>query len=257
MKITLIFVLTFILSGCGMKKLAVDNADTLISYQVTRKIPLYSQQKEAFKKDLNELLNKTKPVAEELLPIIDEVDPKHPERLDSQYEKLESYYVKLAGDFSELISKYLARLDQKQQKDFFNTLEDENRDILKNEKKKTIDQAEERIKALLGSVNGKQKQIIREYEDYLASRNKARLDRRIKLHDQFRELYKQDVSVASRITSFQEAFKKYQSASLEGNKNLEIVKKFVPTISKSQREHFRNHVQDVKDMLKHYITVDY
>jgi hypothetical protein len=257
MKITLVFIFTFILSGCGMKKLAVENADNLLYYQITRRIPLYSEQKDQLKKDLNAFLNKSKPKAQDILPVIDQIDINQNSKFESQYEKLEGFYLNIAGDFSDLISMHLSQLDHKQQKDFFDTLDDENSNIRKREKKQTIKKIEERIETILGSISGKQKVIIREFENYFYVRNKMRFERRTKLQEEFREIYKQDISPSSRITSFQEAFKKYQASALRENKNLEILRKFIPTISTDQKEHLRRHIQEVKDLLRYYLSVDY
>lgn len=243
--------------ACAAKKMAVENADTLISHQMNRKLPLYSAQKDQLAKDVDQLLNSSKPTAQEIVPIIDEIDLQKSEKTESQYKVLESFFVKLSKDFTALISRYMSKLDSKQQKDFFATMDDENREILKKEKEKRLDQVEERFKMFLGSVNSQQKQIIREYGDYFQERAKERLDRRIKLHNEFKAIYKQDLSHSSRETMFQEAFIRYQQEALKGNKNLEMMKKFLPTLSNEQREHFRKELQEVKDLLRYYISIEY
>lgn len=256
MKLTIFFLCLF-LYGCAAKKLAVDNADSLITYQVTKRVPLYSGQKEKLEKDIDAFLVKAKPVANDILPVIDEIDLNTADKLPAQYNKFESFYSKLALDFAGLMAKHLSTLDKKQQKDFFANLDDENRTLLKKEKEDRIDDVEERFKSFLGSINGPQKQLIREYEDYFHSRAKQRLDRRIALHKEFREIFKTDVSSESKEKSLHEAFAGYQKDALAGNKNLEILKKVIPTLSQEQKEHFRKEAQEVKDVLKYFLTVDY
>lgn len=256
MKLTIFFLCVF-LYGCAAKKLAVDNADSLISYQVTRRVPLYSGQKDKLEKDIEAFLEKAKPVAHEILPVIDELDLNSDEKLPAQYNKFEAFYSKLALDFAGLMAKHLSTLDKKQQKDFFATLDDENRTLLKKEKEDRIDDIEDRFKNFLGSINGPQKQLIREYEEYFHSRAKQRLDRRIALHKEFREIFKTDLSPDSKEKSLHEAFAGYQKDALNGNKNLEILKKIIPTLSKSQKEYFRKEAEEVKDVLKYFLTVDY
>jgi hypothetical protein len=257
MRYILILLLTLNGYGCAAKKMAVENADYLISRQVYKKIPLYSDQKSQFSKDIDIFLNQVKPNAQNILPVIDEMDLEASDKMTSQYEKLEEFFKKLSKKFSDLISTYLAKLDVKQQKDFFKNLDDENREILKLEKEKNIDQVENRVKLLLGSINSDQKQLIRENSQYFEQRAKERLDRRVELHQIFRSIYAQDISENSRIKLFQEAFGDYQTKSTVNTKNLELLQKLLPTITKKQREHFRKEAQEVKDLLKYFITIEY
>ncbi len=257
MKLTLIFILSFVLNGCGMQELAVDNADKLLSYQITRRLPLYSNQKDLLNKDVEGFLNQQKMVAQEILPVIDELDLTGPEKLEAPYRKLEGFYERVAKDFSGLIATHMARLDRKQQEEMFETLDDENRKMLKKEKEDRIDDIEENFNRLLGSITAPQKQIVRNYEDYFLARARQRLDRRVKLHQELRLLFKEDRSTDSRKAQIETAFAAYQKEVLKDNKNLEILKKIIPTITKKQKEHLRGHVANLKELLKYYLTVDY
>jgi hypothetical protein len=257
MKLAPLILILLLTYGCAAKKMALENADSLISHQFTKRLPLYSAQKNTLDKDIDAFLERTKPLAQYVAAEIDDIDLKSPDKIETQYADLEKYYKHVAKDFSTLMSKYMAKLDLKQRKDFLETLDDENREILKKEKENRIDQIEDRFKMFLGSVNSKQKQLIREYEDYFDARAKARLDRRVQLQQSFQNIFNQDISEASRITLFQEAFAKYQNDSLIGNKNVEILKKIVPTVTPDQREHFRKEAQEVKSLLQYFNSIEY
>lgn len=257
MKMTIMFLIMLLGYGCAAKKLAVENADTLIGHQVTKRLPLYSTQKDQLSKDIDLFLNKEKPLAMDILPVIDQIDLKSPEKFADQYNKLEVFFKRVSKDFTAFMSKYMAKLDSKQQKDLFETLDDENREILKKEKEARLDGLEDRFKMFMGSINGKQKQILRDYSDYFQNRAKERLGRRVKLHERFRTIYSGDSSETSRTVAFQEAFNDYQDKSLEGNKNLEILKKLLPTVTVEQREHFRKEAEEIKDLLRYYNSIDY
>jgi hypothetical protein len=129
--------------------------------------------------------------------------------------------------------------------------------MLKKEKEDRVDQIEERFEQFLGSINSKQKQLVRDYSDYFESRAKKRLDERIKLHSAFKAIYAQDISETTRANSFQEEFVQYQETSLAGNKNLEFLKKVIPTLSKNQKEFFRKQIQEVKSLLNYFNTIQY
>lgn len=257
MKLFIITVLSFLLSACAAKKLAVENADTLLSHQITKRVPLYSKQKDKLNKEIDQFLNEKKEVAQEILPVLDNLDIEDSEKIESQYKKLENFFLNISSDFSALMSRQIARMDKKQQKDFFETLDDENREILKKEKEDRIDQFEERFESFFGSIMGPQKQIVREYANYFDSRARERLDRRVKLHQKFRDIMAQEVSTESKEKMIQEAFVDYQQEVQKGSRNLEIIKKLLPTVTDIQREHFRGQVQEIKDLLKYYVSLDY
>jgi hypothetical protein len=257
MKVIVFIMVILIGHGCAAKKLAVENADTLITHQMTKRLPLYSAQKTQLAKDVDQFLIDTKPMSQEIIPVVDQIDLKSMASVEAQYIKLEKYYKDISKNFSKLMSKYMAKLDHKQQKDFFKTLDDENRDILKREKIDQLDQVEEKFEMFLGSINTKQKQLIREYAEYFHHREKRRLDNRISLHQHFKNIYTHDTSELSKIDLFQEQFIKYQEEMLEGNKNAEILKKVVPTLTDGQREYFREQAQEVKSLLKYFNSIDY
>lgn len=257
MKLFHLILIAVLSYGCAAKKMAMENADTLISYQVNKRLPLYSAQKDELSKDIDKFLNETKPKAQNILPVIDDLNLKDPAKLDANYAKVEKFYKDLSNDFSSLLSKYLAKLDIKQQKDLFETLDDENREILKKEKEKRIDGIEDRFETFLGSINSPQKQLVREYADYFHERAKTRLDRRVKLHGKLKAIYNQDVSESSRRTLIEESMVEYQESALTGNKNLEILKKIIPTLTDPQREHFRKEAQEVKDVLRYFNSIEY
>lgn len=257
MKMTVMFLIMLLQFGCTAKKMAVENADTLLRYQINKRLPLYSAQKDQMNRDVEIFLNKEKPVAQEILPVIDAIDFKSPEKIEEQYKKLEAFFLRISKDFTVYVSKYLAKLDSKQQKDLFNTLDDENREILKKEKEARIDGLEDKFKMFMGSINGPQKQIIREHVDYFQDRAKLRLNRRITLHQKFRSIFQQDASEATKANLFQEAFDEYQKKSVEGNKNLELLKKVLPTITPDQREYFRKEAAEIKDLIRYYNSIEY
>ncbi|WP_408096867.1 DUF6279 family lipoprotein [Peredibacter sp. HCB2-198] len=257
MRIATFFLIVLIGYGCAAKKLAVDNADTLLGHQVTKRIPLYSAQKNELGKDIDKFLNNQKPVAQEIVPVIDDMKLENEAKLEEHYKKLENFYRKIAKDFSNVMSKYMAKLDYKQQKEFFDEVEEENRQIVQKDKEERLEEIEERLERFLGSINTNQKQVITNYGDYFMEQTNKRVERRRKLHQKFKHIYAQDISPTTRQELFQEAFVEYQEEGLTSNKNLEILKKLLPTITKAQREHFRRETQGIKDILSYFLQVNY
>lgn len=257
MKITAFFLIAMLGYGCAAKKMAVSNADTLISYQVTKRIPLYTAQKDELGADIDQFLNKSKPMAKEIVPVIDGITLETPEKVDEQYRKLETYYRRIASNFSKIMSKYMAKLDYKQQKEFFDTVELENKGITKKDKQERIEDVADRMETFLGTVTKAQKDIIESYGDYFMDQTTKRVERRKTLQNRFRNIFAQDASPEAKQELFQEAFLKYQDEGLTSNKNQEILKELIPTITKPQRDHFKREAQEIKDIIAYFIQTNY
>jgi hypothetical protein len=249
--------LFLLLFGCGVKRLAVDHADYILRYQVTRRIPLYSNQKKRLEEDLKKFFNNSKTTVSYVLLELDKMELLSPEGIDQLYPKMERFYLILAEDFFKLIAAYLAELDTKQQKEMFEELDDENRDFLKKEKENGINDIEDNFKKFFGDINDDQKQLLRKNNAYFSERRRLRHDRKVTFQKNLKSLYLQNLATSSKEKSIKEEFKKYQSDSIMGSRSIEFLRELLPTLSKQQKEHFRHHVKDFKALLKYYLSVDY
>ncbi len=251
--ICLLFILS---SACTAKKIAVKNADLLLEHQIEKHLPLYSAQRKLLSHDVNEFLNEQKPFAKEAIPVITSMEL-DVNKVDEQYSYLHSLYVKLALNFSKLMSKYIAPLDQIQQKEFENSLKAENESLKYSKADDRLEKIEDRFESFFGTISDKQRKIIKEQKQYIEERHKIRLARRKELHKKFLEIYKLDLSEKSRADYFYEAFAEYQRSYPEGGKNIEILKKVIPTLSASQKEVFEDKTNDIKDILNYYLETHY
>lgn len=256
MKMILLMLVMLILSGCAVKKLAVRNADHFLTYQVSRKVPLNPKQKEHLEQDVKNLLKSSKPVAEEIIPIINTLSF-DANKLDAPYAKLEAIYMRLAKESSSIIAKYISELDDKQAKSFFEIMERDNEKIKKKEKDRALHDIADRMRSLLGEVNKDQVTLMNEYESYFHGRNEERFKRRLKLHEELKVIFKEQKSLEGKEKAIKEAFYRYQEEAVKGNKNLEMLKKLLPTITLRQQKHFMHHMDNLKELLQYYLTIKY
>lgn len=242
--------------GCAAKKMAAVNADVLIQHQIEKRIPLYAAQKEALATDIDRFLVAQKPFAKEVVPVITsiELDVK---KVDEKYNQLNSLYKKLALNFSKLMSKYMAPLDEKQQKEFTKILKEENAKIARQKLEDQLENIEERFERLFGTISDKQKLIFSSEKEYLAERQSVRLSRREKLHDKFHDIFKMDLSQDARAEYFYQAFTDYINNYPEAAKNKEIIKAIIPTLSQDQKETFETKTNDLKEIIGYYLEADY
>lgn len=241
-----------IVSACGSKKLAVSNADTLISYQMNKRIPLEYKQKEKLAKDIDDFLNAHKADAKAILPVIDEIRVDQP--VDDPYSKLESFYEKITQDFTKVIAKYMAMLDESQQKEFFESLKTDNESALKRDKFSRRKQIEDRVKLVTGSITDEQKKILDQYDSYFEERMLKRHQLRADLFNKFQEIYKSRENLEQKI---EDALLAYQSENLSNSKNLEIIKKIMPTLDQAQKDGLKDQILEVKEIIALFLTTNY
>lgn len=242
--------------ACTAKKLMVQNTDTLIEYQVTKRIPLYSQQKKQLAQDIDAFLNAHKKEAVQLVTFLETVNL-DANKVDLIYENLSADYRKIASDFSFVLSKHMAALDAKQQKDMLKTLEGENQKISQKQTKDRIEEIAERFNKFFGSITKEQRKIFHDYADYYTERKSAHLIRRETLQQKFKEIFSSDSSKETRTTLLYEAFKKYQDDLMSSHKNIEITKKLIPTFTMAQKETFKKKVEEIKEILNFYIQTEF
>lgn len=251
------FLLLILCYSCAAKKLVVNNADTLLEHQITKRLPLYSKQKKALAEDVTQFLKAQKPRAREVLPVIDKININNPDEIDDHYLVLAKNYDQIALDFSRILSKHMAKLDSKQQKDFFKTLAQENRELKKKDPEERTEKIQERFENFFGSINEKQKQKLTDLHDHFEARNKERILRRIELHAEFERIFENDLSPESRQDLFVKSYAEYQKKSIDHKKNIELIKAILPTVSEKQKEFFKSRTREVKEILKYFLEASY
>ena len=256
MKFFPILLSAFLCFGCAAKKIAAQNADVILVSQMEKRLPLYSEQKKVLSKDVDKFLNDQKSFTQEALPLISsfELDIS---KVDQQYDRLNALYRQLASNFSSLMSKHMAPLDEKQQKEFITTLTEENRKLSKIGGTEQMKKVYDRFETLFGSIGDGQKKILKAQKNYIIQRGELRLKRREKLHSQIKEVYNMDLSPEGRQKYFLGAFNDYQDSYPDSPKNKEIIKEIITSLSATQKEVFKEKVGELVEILNYYLDTDY
>jgi hypothetical protein len=256
MKMLVWALMLFLGFGCAAKKMAVTNADFLLEAQIEKRLPLYAEQKEKLSKDVDLFLNQQKDFAKEVIPHITDIEL-DVKKVDPQYQHLKEIYKKLSLAFAKLMSKYMAILDEKQQKDFLRVLKEENHQMGRVKSNEQMTKLYDRLEILFGSLTEKQRTILRDHKTYLFERHQLRLERREKLHQRFREIYQMDLSKDSLADSFYTAFEEFQKAYPDDPRNREIIKAIIPTLTTSQKETFEERMKDLRELLGYFLEASY
>lgn len=252
LKMLILIMATFTLFGCTAKKMAIDNADSLIAYQVSKDLPLNTSQKDQLKKNIKTFLNTLKPQAKSFQEALNKFDPGNLETLDSTYKELEEGYLKIAHDFSKILAESMASFDKTQQSKYL-----ENQKNKTSKIKKSKSKIKERLEYFIGKMTEEQHNLIAAYSGYFAERAEARINRRVKLQETFKTLFEQNLSQTEKEKLMHEAFVSYQKESLTGNKNLEMLRALLPTLNEHQMKHLNNRKKEIIDLLKYFAQREY
>lgn len=251
-------VLSFLLMvSCGAKKVAVNYADTYIENQVEKRLPLYSSQEEALSKDIDKFLNAHKDRVRKILPILDKLDLEKPATLEEQWPKFSEAYLEIAADFSKILAKHMSVFDKKQKKDFLKKLKEENNAILARDKDERKKKVEERVRSLLGTLTDQQKKILKSKASVFDEQVVTRMERRSKLHTDFKSILEQEISASAKEKMIYDAFVAYQKEALSSTKNLEIAKEVIPTLTPIQKENVRAKIAELEEILEYFLQTTY
>lgn len=258
MKVLFLILSLFFLVSCGAKKLVANHADTFITNSIEKKLPLTDRQEERLAKDVDQFLMKKKATAQEILPLIDKIDPAKPTLFDEIYDSLLGNYRKIAADFSELLAKYIVELDENQQKIFFRRLSEDLDTKKEKDSEGRLSDIKRKVERLVGSLSPTQEKLLTNHEAYFQRKGTLLLKRKEALHQRLQTILTQDSAPATKKEMIVEAFMNYQDESMVSSKeNLSIVKEFTPTLSLKQKEYFREKVRDLKEIIGYYLDAQY
>jgi hypothetical protein len=251
------FLFIFLLSSCGLKELAVKNADTFLIYQINKHLPLESKEKELLKSDVRLLLNNIKPEALELLQMMKSLDLEDQKNVSLRYEEAKRWYQKIFIHFSQLISKKISTLSKDGIKNFKEIQDKEIKKLKAKAEKKDFNKNISAIKKVIGDLNESQIQVLKKYEDYLHEKIKQRLERRAVVLDEVVTLLKRTSDQKTRETEIMQLFLKSHIENLKDDKYLEIILAFLPTLNEKQKKHLHHQKAELTELIEIFIATKY
>jgi len=225
---------------------------------VEKKIPLNNQQEKELAKDVDQFLMKKKIAAQEILPLIDKMDPSEPTLFDEIYASLLKSYRGIAEDFSTILAKYIVDLNNRQQKIFFERLKEDLETKKKKNSEERLSDIKRKVERLIGSLSDSQEKMLRSHSNYFQKKGNLYLDLKEKLHTRLESILTQDSAPKTKRELVVEAFMNYQDESILSSKeNVALVKEFSPTLTLKQKEYFRGKVKELKEIIGYYLDTQY
>lgn len=253
-----IFLSFFLFYSCAAKKLAVKHADTYITHAVEKKIPLTDAQEKQLAKDVDHFLMAKKSAAQEIIPLVDKMNPDEPTLFNEIYDSILKSYRGIAEDFSKLLAGYIVDLDEKQQKTFFRRLAEDLETKKEKDKEERSSDLKRKVERLFGALTPIQEKLLKDQSDYFQKKAVLHLERKAQLHGRLETILSQDSAKSTKREMVVEAFMNYQDAGILSSKeNLDIVKRFSPTLSLKQKEYFRERIRDLKEIIGYYLETQY
>jgi hypothetical protein len=246
-----------LLSSCGLKKLVVKNLDTFLNYQISKHIPLNTQEKEQVKKDVGALLNDSKAEGANLLKIIKTLNIEDKQNIATKYEEIKGVYEVLSAKFIQLISKTLASLNQEQTINFLKIQNQELKKLELKVKKKDTTAISKGIKTIIGDLTETQEKILKEYEPFFLQKYSDRLQRRIKTIEDIKMILTKSLPSNEKEKALLNILSLNHRKSMDEEKYLEIILKFQPTLTEKQKSHFNQHKLDIEEMIDYFILTKY
>lgn len=251
MKLTLVFMIMLFTNGCTFKKLAIQNADQLIYFYSVKRLPLNKKQKTEYKVAIKNFIKSNRNIiTQELEPLLGLIDLKDIKTTEIQYHQIEDLYLRIAGNFSQILSLFLAEFDGKQQEELFKNLNEENSKIHKRIEERGIESIKKNLETFIGELNEKQIGILSSYSSSLKEQSYRRLEKRKKLHETIKLIYDQK-NPTERKAAIQEAFIGYQNQSIKETNYLEIIKNIIPTLTDKQIKHFKKLLKEIKEIIQY------
>jgi hypothetical protein len=259
MRIFILIMSLFFLYSCAAKKFAVRHADTYITHSIEKKLPLNKQQEKLLAKDVDHFLMQKKIVAQEMMPLIDKIDPEKPTLFDEIYDSFLGSYRSIAKDFSGILAKYIVDLNPSQQKVFFRRLSEDLDSKKEKDSQERLSDMTRKIEKLVGPLSKDQEKFLNDHSSYFQKKGMLQIKRKEQLHQRLNSILTQDSPLTdTKKDLVVEAFMSYQDESILSSKeNISLVKEFIPTLSLKQKEIFRERVKDLKEIIGYYLEAQY
>lgn len=246
----------FLLFGCGLKKLAVSNADLILVYQIEKRMPLSGSQKKELPQQIDHFLNQNKQIAKDLIVILKDIDL-NPIKTDHQYDEINLLYQKLASSFFVILSKHLSHFDDKQQLEQLKIFKIEDEKLSNVTSEERLNKITDRMEYLFGDIKKDQRQLLTEALNEWELRHQEHLEKKKKLQVKILDLMAQMPPTGEKQQSLQQTLNDYVTSYSASNQNKQMIKRISYSLHPEQKDHFKKRIKELIEMLTLFVETDY
>lgn len=249
------FSLILIVASCTFKSVAVNNLESIVSYRLGGQLHLYYGQKAQLKEKLQSwiLASEQKKKIETFSVLLKNFDWQKSD-LREFYMTVNQIYLEIATSFNQLLAESLSLLDEKQQKKFFASMEEENQKVQKE--KKTSEGIRRMLEFCFEEITEIQEELLAKTYGPEKSPTQTRLERRLTSQQALREIYQLNLSETERIPLIKSALDdsvKRPPDLAQIDKNLSFFKELTQTLTADQLKTFetkRLEILEIVDLLQ-------
>lgn len=243
--------LIFLISGCAFQRLAVTQLDNIIEIETGSKLDLYRSQKKVLEGDVTQLLESQKPHLENLVTLVNKIDPTKVITFPALWKEIASEYRRIAYAFSGLLAKHLVTLDPKQRAHFFAKMEKENAEILAKSEKQDVESVAKRVTFFFGETTPAQEKVLQRNLPEIKRRTLARLARRQQLHQKLKDILSSTAFAADKERLVLASFENYQiDAGLDQETVVQMMQDLCRELTPEQIQTFKHKRKEALDLIE-------
>lgn len=238
-----LFLLSLLMTSCSVATLVIGKLDYFITKEISTTLDLYYRQNEQLEKDVEKWLNHLQPVAEQFLTKFKtyqrkvKADDINKVMIEKEAKDIITLYKQVVRSIAPILGKYMATLNEAQQKHLFKKIEEKTKDFAERVEKKKIKHSYERYQNYFGKLTNEQKQLFKDKKEYFFSNRQERLDLRYDFAEKLRKAFRQKKDA----DAFSKLIEDYLTSGLK-SKNIQvhtsILFKFLQGLTSSQKEKF-------------------
>jgi isochorismate synthase EntC len=242
MKNLLIICILF-LSSCSFYGVIGRNLDYILTDKLEDTFELNGDQEDELRDDIIKFLNNEKDFLKEVKVLIKDIrdELEKGETTKARWielsQQVESIYLQSGQKFVPILAKYMSQLDQEQRAEVFAKWDKENDKLKRRIKNEKVSSHRRRFEKLFGDFTQEMKKDFKKHRELLFSRNKKRLDRRLRSQGKLKKIMNGSGKNADEIyaiiyASMQETFNKQDN---EGYANLFVTMQKHITVPKRKK----------------------
>jgi hypothetical protein len=174
-----------------------------------------------------------------------------------QFEALKSAYVLISTDYLKLYTKYVALLDQKQQKGFWEKFDETTADFKRRTFEEQEEKLEDRFEMFFGEVTTPQSKLLKDHARYQMSHHEESLKERQLLRDHLKVIFAQNLSSEEKAKAFSQVYLNYQNGLLDNEMTIGLIKSIIPTLTNGQRKFFKKLTTEIEDLIVYFLTKNF
>lgn len=257
----IILLISVFTSSCVVEDYFISQLDYFITNRTNKRLGLNSFNKKQLRRDIQDFLKKHQKEIKGLRDTINQIDVNKVD-VKEVFIQLNKNYYSMAIDYSEILSKYMLRMNEVQKRRFFESEDKKNKEILKQIENSETKKYHRPYEFLLGDLTKDQKSILSNMKPLFTEQAKLRWERRVKIQTKMKEIFAWTDKEKMKQHLIQE-FITYNEHHKDLSKNqgrlkiLDKIQLISSSLSNDQKEHAKDKLMTLSRWLEKFSKAEY